>query len=336
MEKAAKLQTKRLALLYSLFTVLMIGSVALYIYSRTFAKASRLGVAMEAAAFNSIMSRALPALLGMIICGFLIAILSLVFQTITESRILTPSMIGFDTIFVGTQTLLVFMFGTVADIFVNPYLNYLVATGVMVAVSMLMFGFILRKNKNNLIFLLMFGLVLSGVINSGSSYLVTIMDANDVLHLHAATSVNINNMNTNIIYLAVPIIFTLALLILCRHRTYDVMSLGSDNAKSLGVNYNREVNWNLFLISLGMSVITALIGPLGFLGLLAVNISREMFKTHKHLHLFIGSAALASLSLVLGQSVVELLQGSVPVMVIINLVGCSYMFYLILKENRIK
>ena len=314
----------------------MITSGALYIYSRTFAKASRLGVVMEAAAFNSIMGRALPALIGMIACGVLIAVLSLVFQTISESRILTPSMIGFDSIYVGTQTMLVFMFGSVSNIFANPYLNYLVTTSIMIVISMLMFGFILRENKNNLIFLLMFGLVLSGVIRSGSTYLITIMDANDVIHVNAATSVNVNNMNTSIIFLAVPIILTLLLLILCRHKTYNVMSLGADNAKSLGVNYNKEVTWNLFLIALGMSIVTALIGPLAFLGLLAVNIAREMFKTHKHLPLFIGSSALAALALVLGQSVVELLQGSIPVMVIIDLVGCSYMFYLILKENRIK
>ena len=335
-EKAAKSQDKRALLLYIIFTISMAVSIALYIYSRTFAKSNRLGVTMQMDAFHSIMNRALPALLAMIICGILIALLSLVFQTISESRILTPSMIGFDSVYVGTQTLLVFMFGAVSSIFANPYLNYLVTTSIMVTVSMLMFGFILRKNKNNLIFLLMFGVVLSGVIRSGSTYLITIMDANDVIHVNAATSVNVNNMNTSIIYMAVPIIFIISMLILCRHRTYNVMSLGPGNAQGLGVNYNREVTWNLFLISLGMSVVTALIGPLAFLGLLAVNIAREMFKTHKHLHLFIGSSFLASLALVFGQGIVELLQGAVPVMVIIDLVGCSYMFYLILKENRIK
>ena len=120
-----------------------------------------------------------------------------------------------------------------------------------------------------------------------------------------------------------------------RHRIYNVIALGPANAQSLGIDYNREVKFNLLLISVGMSISTALIGSLAFLGLLVVNISREIFGTHKHLTLFIGSAAFAALALIFGQAVLELLQGAIPVTVLIDLAGCSYMFYLILKENRI-
>ena len=84
-----------------------------------------------------------------------------------------------------------------------------------------------------------------------------------------------------------------------------------------------------------MSVATALIGSLTFLGLLAVNAAREVFKTYKHLPLFIGSAMMASLVLVAGQGVMELMLGAIPVTVIIDVVGCAYVFYLILKENRV-
>jgi iron complex transport system permease protein len=53
------------------------------------------------------------------------------------------------------------------------------------------------------------------------------------------------------------------------------------------------------------------------------------------LPLFLCSALVAMLVLILGQSVMELLQGAIPVTAIINLVGCSYIFFLILKENKI-
>ena len=79
-------------------------------------------------------------------------------------------MIGFDSVFVGTQTILVFVFGSVSRAFTNPYLNYLIVAGTMVIVSTMMSGFILRKNNNNLVFLLMFGLILSGIVRSGSTY----------------------------------------------------------------------------------------------------------------------------------------------------------------------
>jgi iron complex transport system permease protein len=281
------------------------------------------------------MGRTIPALVGMAAAAVLIAVVSLLFQTITQSRILTPSMIGFDGIFVATQTLLVFVCGSGSRLFSNPYLNYLISAGVMVAVSVLMYGFILRKNKNNIIFLLMFGLVLSGILGNGARYLQVIMSPGDFYQVQAATNVTINNMNTNILFLVLPLMLAVVAVALSRHKIYDVMSLGPEQAKSLGVPYERELNANLALIAAGMSIATALIGSLAFLGLLSGNIARELLKTHKHLYLFAGSALLAALALILGQGAVELLQGAVPLTAIINLAGCSYMFYLILKENRL-
>jgi iron complex transport system permease protein len=122
-------ESKRAAIAFTILSILLVLSVVLYIYSRTYAKAHRLNLVMEAAVFNSIMSRAVPALIAMAVAAVLIAVVSLAFQTITESRILTPSMIGFDSVFVGTQTLLVFFFGSVSRVFSNPYLNYLIVTG---------------------------------------------------------------------------------------------------------------------------------------------------------------------------------------------------------------
>lgn len=335
MEKSKKSQHVRLIRVSVCLALLLPASAALYIYSRTYAKAERLGMEMTPAALENIMGRAVPALIGMAAAAVLIAMISLMFQTVTQSRILAPSMIGFDSVFVGTQTFLVFIFGSGSKMFANPYLNYLISAGAMVAVSMLMYGFILRSSKNNIIFLLMFGLVLSGILGNGSKYLQIIMSPNDYYQVQAAANVTVNNMNTNIIFMALPIMLILIAAILSRHRKYDVMSLGPEQAKSLGIPYEREINVSLMLIALGMSIATALIGSLTFLGLLAVNAARELLKTHKHLPLFVISAALAALTLILGQTLVELLQGAVPVTAVINLAGCSYVFCLIWKENRL-
>lgn len=334
-QKNVKRPERRVAMIFVGLALLIVAATLLYLYSRTYAKSARLGVAMTAVARDRILSRATPALIGMMGAAVLIAFVSLTFQTITQSRLLTPSMIGFDAVFVGTQTLLVFLFGASSRVFTNPYLNYLIAAGAMVAISVIMYGMILRRGRNNIVFLLMFGLVLSGILRSGARYLQIIMDEHDYMQVQAATSITINNMNTNIIYIAVPIMLAVVAILLSRHRIYDVCALGPDNAKSLGVDYQREANLALVLVAIGMSVATAMIGSIAFLGLLAVNIARELLRTHRHLPLFIASACIAMLTLVGGQGIVELLQGAIPVTAIIDLVGCSYMFALIWKENRL-
>ena len=329
---------KRIIIVFIILTLLLAGAVALYLYSRTFAKMNPLiaaGIPIADGSLELVMARALPHLYGMIGAAVILAVVSLSFQTITQSRVLTPSMIGFDAVFVGTQTLIVFFLGARHVLFSNPFINYLVTAGIMVVVSMLMFGAILRSQKNNIVFLLMFGLVLSGIVRSSSTYLQLLMTEGDFFQVAAATSVNVNNMNVTIIWLVLPIIAAVVIATLLRHRRYNVMSLGAEQAKGLGIAYEREMRINLVLIAIGMSVATALIGSLTFLGLLAVNAAREVFKTYRHLPLFIGSAMMAAFVLVAGQGVMELVLGAIPVTVIVDIVGCAYVFYLILKENRV-
>ena len=328
-------ERKNLILVFSTMIILMVLGIFLYIMSRTYIKAWRLGVPMTSSAFESILGRSIPVLVGMIVAAFLIAVISLSFQTMTESKILTPSMIGFDAVFMGTQTLIVFVFGTTAEIFINPISNYLISAGTMVIISFFMYRSILRRSRNNTVFLLMFGLVLSGILSNGARYLQTIMTVYEFNQVQAAVNVTINNMNTSIIFMVVPLMILLSLVIIFRHRIYNVMSLGASQARGLGVNYERELHFNLILIAIGMSLSTALIGSLTFLGLLAVNFSRMILKTHRHLPLFLTSGLVAALALVLGQSVVELLEGAIPVTVIINLVGCAWIFCYIIKDNKI-
>ncbi|MCL2171907.1 MAG: iron chelate uptake ABC transporter family permease subunit [Defluviitaleaceae bacterium] len=333
----AKRPNARIIAVFIILALAIAGAVALYIYSRTYLRVFRMGLTRDMippGAIESIMGRTLPALYAMGASAIVLAVVSLSFQTIVQSRVLTPSMIGFDSIFVGTQTVLVFVFGAQSILFIDPYVNYFITAGIMVVISMLMFGFILRSKRNNIIFLLMFGIVLSGIIGSGTRYLQVIMNQSDFFQVQAATSVNINNMNTGIINIALPIMAAVVLATLWRHRRYNVMSLGAVQAKSLGIAYEREMTINLIIIAVGMSVATALIGSLTFLGLLAVNAAREILKTHKHLPLFIGSAMMAALALILGEAVRVFFEWAIPVTAIINLVGCIYVFYLILKENR--
>ena len=334
-DKMKKASRKNLITVFSVVIGLLAVGIFIYIMSRTHVKAWRLGVPMTTTAFNSILGRSIPAIVAMVASSFLIAIVSLSFQTIVDSKILTPSMIGFDSIFTGTQTLVVFLFGTASPFFLNPYVNFVVSSGTMVLLSFLMFTAVMRKSRNNIIFLLMFGLVLSGVLSSGTRYLQTIMSFYEFTQVQALVNVSLNNVNTALIYLIVPLMILLSAFMIARHKTFNVISLGADQARGLGVDYQKQLNFILILIAIGMSLSTALIGSLTFLGLLAVNFARMILKTHRHLPLFLVSGLVAVVTLVLGEAIVELIQGAVPVTVVINLVGCSWIFYYIIRNNKI-
>ena len=282
-----------------------------------------------------ILSRNTTHLLAMVVSAVLIASTSLVFQTITNNRILTPSLIGFDAIFVTIQTLIIFVFSSNSIFYRNPYINFITATVLMVIVTLAMYRLILRKNRNNIIFLLLVGMVLSTLARSSASFLQTIMEPSEFDQLTLKIQVSVTNINTNIIWLAIPFMIVTLALIFRQIKNYDVMALGEDHAVGLGVRYNHKMNLSLIYIAFAMSISTALVGPLSFLGLIAVNAARELLKTYKHLPLFILSSLIAVIFLVLGQVVVAETGYLTTVTVLINLVGGGYMIYLILKENQI-
>ncbi len=292
-----------------------------------------LALAMKDAIF-SILERRGYQVIAMVVSAVLIATTSLVFQTMTHSRILTPSLIGFDALFVLSQTAIVFFLGSNSLLITNPFLRFGFATIVMVGSALLIYRFILKKDRNHIIFLLLVGLILSTLARSLSSFLQTIMDPNSFQSVVISTEVTITNMNTSIIILAVPLMIIMIGLLVNQFKYYDVMALGESEAIGLGVPHHKKMNGALIYIAFAMAISTALIGPIAFLGLLAVNAARELLQTYKHKELMIVSSLLAIIFLVLGQTMIAETGYQTTVTVLINLVGGFYMIYLILKENR--
>ena len=286
-------------------------------------------------AIFKILNRRFFQVLAMVTAGILISVTALTFQTFTHNRILTPSLIGFDSIFVLSQTMIIFFLTSSSIFYTNLYLNYVVTTLVMVGLTLLLYATVLKKQRNHIIFLLLIGMIISTLTRSIAQFLQTIMDPDEFQYLTIRTEVSITNMNTSIIMLVVPLMILIIGLIVKNHRTFDVMSLGEQEAINLGVPYYKLMNKNLIYIAIAMSIATALIGPISFLGLIAVNIARELLKTYRHLPLMILSSLIAIVFLVLGQTIVSQFDYRTTVPVIISMFGGMYMIYLILKENRI-
>ena len=290
-------------------------------------------IRMREAIFN-ILSRKTLQVLAMVVSAILISSTTLVFQTLTNNRILTPSLIGFDAIFITVQTAIVFFFTSSSIVYLNPYVNFGVASILMISISLLMYKMILKNNRNNIIFLLLVGMVLSTLSRSLASFLQTVMDPEEFQSLTIRTEVSIANMNTSIIWLALPLLIGLIYLMVREFKSYDVMTLGESQAVGLGVSYTKKMNWGLVYIALAMSISTAMIGPISFLGLISVNAAREMLKDYKHFPLFVASSFIGIIFLVLGQGLIVETGYLTTVTVLISMIGGAYMIYLVLKENK--
>lgn len=274
-------------------------------------------------------------LIGIVVSAVLISVSSLLFQTLTKNRILTPALIGFDAVFVMIQTFIVFSYTSTNILFINAHINFILSTLLLIIYTLVLYRLVLRKNKNNIVFLLLVGMVLTTLSRNFSTFLQSVMEPKEFDTLVLRTQMSISNMNTSIIWLATPIMIMMIILMTRAHKTLDVMALGEDEAINLGVEYHKQNYLYMIYIAISMSVATALIGPMSFLGLITVNMSRELLKTNKHLPTIVLSSLIAVVFLLMGQAIVAAVGFRTTVDVILSLVGGAYMIYLVLKENKL-
>ena len=285
------------------------------------------------AVFVRITTRRTMHLIAMVISATLIALSSLTFQTITHNRILTPSILGFDSIFLAVQTLLIYFLSSQSLLISSPLINFMVTSLMMIIISVGIYQPLLRRFENNLALLLLFGIIVATGLRSFISFVQTMLDPNEFQSLAMLSNVTINNMNLNLIGIISPLMVVIIVLFARLHHDFDVMALGRSHAIGLGLHYDRLQSYALILISLSMAIATALVGPLSFLGLMAINASRELLKTFKHGSLMVFGSLVGVILLVGGQLIVELTGFVSSVSVFINLFGGVYILYLIIKES---
>jgi iron complex transport system permease protein len=281
-----------------------------------------------------ILERRFTRIIAIAVTGAVIAIATIIFQTITNNRILTPSLIGLDALYQLIQTFIIFFYGSTSLSATNQTVNFFLSIGLTIIFALILFK-LLFKRGNNIYFLLLIGLIFGTFFQSLSTFMQVLIDPNEFLIVQNRMFASFNNVQTDLLYMSIGIIVITLLYLLKFTKYLDVLSLGKSHAVNLGVDYNRVVQQLMVIVAILMAVATALVGPIMFLGILVVNVTYEMFKTYKHSVLILATVFVSIIALVGGQFIIDrVFNFSTTLSVVINLVGGVYFLYLILKENR--
>lgn len=282
------------------------------------------------------LSKRIPRLIAIILTGGCIGFSTIIFQTITDNRILTPNVMGIDSLYVAIQTMLIFAFGSSSAFVSNKKINFLICLVFMILGTSLLYKLIFKKDNANIIFVLLIGMICGTFFRSLSSFMQMVIDPNEYLVLQNKLFASFNNVNVDILFLSIILVLLMIPFVWDDIKYYDVMSLGKDQAINLGVDYDKITKKSFVIIAILIAISTSLVGPLTFLGILVANITREMMKTYKHSYLVTVSILVSIFTLVFGQVLMErILHLSTPVSVVINMIGGIYFMYLLYKESRI-
>lgn len=281
-----------------------------------------------------ILTRRATRMLAIIMTGAVIAVATIIFQTITNNRLLTPSLIGLDSLYQLMQTFIIFFYGSTSITVANQNLNFVLSVALMIVFALVLFH-ILFKRDHNVYLILLIGLIFGTFFQSLTTFMQVLIDPNEFLIIQNRMFASFNNVQTELLYLALGLLVITFLYLIRFYKYLDVLSLGKEHAVNLGVEYDSIVQRLMIIVAILISIATALVGPITFLGILVVNVTYEMFKTYRHSILLTATIIISVLALVGGQLVVErIFSFSTTLSVIINLIGGSYFLYLILKENR--
>lgn len=281
-----------------------------------------------------ILTRRATRMLAIIMTGAVIAVATVIFQTITNNRLLTPSLIGLDSLYQLMQTFIIFFYGSTSITVVNQNLNFVLSVVLMIVFALVLFH-VLFKRDHNVYLILLIGLIFGTFFQSMTTFMQVLIDPNEFLIVQNRMFASFNNVQTELLFLALGLLVLTFLYLIRFYKYLDVLSLGKEHAVNLGVEYDSIVQRLMVVVAILISIATALVGPITFLGILVVNVTYEMFKTYRHSILLAATTIISVIALVGGQLVVDrVFSFSTTLSVIINLIGGSYFLYLILKENR--
>lgn len=242
---------------------------------------------------------------AMIVVAVAIGVSTVLFQTITDNRILTPSIMGFDAVFMLIQAVVVFAFGAGTLSVADPLLRWTVQVACMIGFSLLLFRWIFTRAGRSITLLVLVGIVFGTVFRSVTALIQRMLDPASFAVLQDASFASFNRVDERLLSLtAVIVVATLAAGWWMRARL-DVLVLGECRAIGLGIDHRRTVSQALVLIAVLVSVSTALVGPIAFLGLILTSLAHATIGSFRHAVVVPAAVLFGVIALVGGQLVLE-------------------------------
>lgn len=249
-------------------------------------------------------------ILAMLAVAAAIGVSTVVFQTITDNRILTPGIMGFDSLYILIQTGVVFVFGSLALATADPTLMWLVEIVVMAGFAMVLFRWLFSGRgaggaTRSIHLMLLVGIIFGVFFRSLSGWMQRMIDPAEFAVLQDAFFASFMRPDTQLLVVTLIIVGIALAALIPVLPTLDVLALGEASAIGLGVRHRRVVTLLFGVVAVLVAASTALVGPTLFFGLIVANLSYAVAGSFRHRHTLPMSVALGMVCLVGGQFVLE-------------------------------
>jgi iron complex transport system permease protein len=273
-------------------------------------------------------------LLGLVLVAYAVAVSTVLFQTVTNNRILTPSIMGFDALYVLIKTAIVFFLGVGALTSISAEWQFIFSLVAMVGFSGILFRWLFLGEERSLHLLVLVGIIFGTLFRSFSNLMQRMMDPGAFNVLQDTLFASFATTDPALLGISCVIIGVVSVVGLRMMHVYDVLNLGRAHAINLGVDYKRTVAIILVLVSILVSVSTALVGPVTFFGLLVVTLAHSLVGNSLHRYVLPASVLLGIIALVGGQTLLErVFAFDTALSIIIEFLGGIVFIALVLRRS---
>lgn len=280
--------------------------------------------------------RRLDAVIAMAIVALCHGMATVAFQTVTNNRIITPSIMGFEALYVAINTTTVFLGGVAGLAASRTFGMFAVQLLLMVGLSLLLYGWLLTGKNADMHAMLLIGVVIGAGLGSLSTFMQRMLTPSEFDLLTARLFGSVNNADAAYYPVVIPLVLVVGGLLYLASHKLNVMSLGRDVTSNVGLKHSRLNLYILVLITVLMAVTTALVGPMTFLGFLVATLTYQFAGTYDHRYLFPMAVLMAFAVLTCAYFIMNHVfyaQGTVSI--IIELVGGSVFLFVLMRKGTL-
>lgn len=218
------------------------------------------------------------------------------------------------------------------------------APGYMVTLSAFAFGMLTvlaamliarRARGDNVVNLILTGIMLSSLFAAGTSYIKLVADPNN--QLPAITYWLMGSLSgtrhSAVKMAAIPMITGCAVLVLCRWRL-NVLTLGDEEARTMGVNAHRLRGIIIAAATLVTAASIASAGMIGWVGLVVPHMARKIVGSDYRRLMGASMLTGAAFLLIVDDLARNLLATEIPIGILTAFIGAPFFIYLICSRRN--
>jgi len=295
-------------------------------------KLFRLDFSISSTFQNVIWNIRLPRSLTAVAAGMGLGLAGSVIQSLLRNPLASPFTLGI-TAGAGLGAALAISYGAIFS-FTGKY--YIVGNAFvfsLLAIAIVIFIGKINRAKTDVIILA--GIATNYLFNACTIMITYFADIFSTREIMFWTVGSLGKSGWQEVMIMSIIVLTGSAFFLSRVQDLNKLSLGDEEAKSLGVNVEKVRFWFMILVSFLIAGIVSFVGSIGFVGLVAPHIVRMIIGSDNRFSIP-GSALMGALLLVVADifSINIYRPNVIPIGVVTSFIGVPLFFYLIIMARR--